>query len=161
MAQAANIRNFNTNVETYTLPDIVYTEWDSEIIGMPEKRERVNIVKVAHPETKKARKKAIAAISVITAIFALFAVVIFRYAAIADLGLENRKLETSIEEYGAVIDTLKISILDRSDLRDVQEKAALMGLGFAESSQIRYIELSDNNTHSIAAPEAGSLEQPQ
>lgn len=145
------------------IADMVYTEWDTQIVGLPKKRERVNIVEKIAPEAKKARKSAVLTISLITIVFALFAGVVWRYAAISELGKENIALETQIEEKYSRLDSLTIDILEKADLRGVQEKAELLDMGFAESSQIRYIQLSEDNAHKteVAATgsEAGFLEK--
>ncbi len=137
-------RKLNNNA----IPDIVYTEWDTPIVGAPQKRERVNVVEKVSPATKAARRTAAFTISLITVAFCLFAGIIWRYAAISEMGKSNRELQTQIDEYASKLDSMEISILEKSDLRDVQNKAALLGMGFAENSQIRYIELSTENTHS-------------
>ena len=90
-------------------------------------------------------------ISLIAVVFCLFAGIIWRYAMISEVGKENRELQTQIEEYDSKLDSMEISILEKSDLREVQNKAALLGMGFAENSQIRYIELSTENTHNSEA----------
>ncbi len=153
---ATAVNRFNRN-ELYTnvVPDIVLTEWDSEIIGAPEKKERVNVVEKVAPQAKAARRTAILAISLISVVFALLAGIVWRYAVITEVGKDNIELAAQIEDQNSRIDSLSIDILEKSDLRSVQEKAALLDMGFADSSQITYIELSNSNAHSVEAQDNG------
>ena len=151
MAQQTARKLYTAQENPNVIPDIVYTDWDTEIVGAPKKRERVNIVEKVSPETKAARRTAVMTISLIAVVFCLFAGIIWRYAMISEVGKENRELQTQIEEYDSKLNSMEISILEKSDLREVQSKAALLGMGFAENSQIRYIELSTENTHNSEA----------
>lgn len=44
MSQAMQNRYAQKEIRTNVLPDIVLTEWDTEIVGVPKKKERVNVV---------------------------------------------------------------------------------------------------------------------
>lgn len=149
MSQAMQNRYAQKEIRTNVLPDIVLTEWDTEIVGVPKKKERVNVVEKMAPQARAARRTAIFTMSLIAVAFALFAGIVWRYAMISEVGKDNTVLESQIEEYDTRLDTLNISILEKSDLRNVQDKAALLNMGFAENSQIRYIKLASDNTHNI------------
>ena len=148
---ALTARQYNVNTNPNLLPDIVATEWDTEIVGAPLKKERANVVEQVAPETKRARKTAVLAVSLIAVVFAIFAGILWRYAIISEVGKENVRLETQIADQYSRNDNLNMDILEKSDLRGVQEKAALLNMGFAENSQIRYIQLSAENTHNSEA----------
>lgn len=93
------------------------------------------------PQARAARRTAIFTMSLIAVAFALFAGIVWRYAMISEVGKDNTVLESQIEEYDTRLDTLNISILEKSDLRNVQDKAALLNMGFAENSQISILSL--------------------
>ena len=142
-------KSLETQTRPNTLPDIVFTEWDTPIIGAPEKNSSVRTAGKISPEAKVKRKRAVLYISMISVVFLMLSGIVYRYSMISEMGKETRELESKIEEYGTLIDSMNMSILEKSDLREVQNKAILLNMGFAENSQIRYIELAKDNTHSI------------
>lgn len=73
MSQAMQNRYAQKEIRTNVLPDIVLTEWDTEIVGVPKKKERVNVVEKMAPQARAARRTAIFTMSLIAVAFALFA----------------------------------------------------------------------------------------
>ncbi len=77
----------------------------------------------------------------IAVLFAIFAFVISGYASISAANLENQKLLKNIKELETDQEILELSLRQSRDLTVLQSRAEQLGYSFAESDQIRYVEI--------------------
>ena len=67
--------------------------------------------------------------------------VVYSYAALSEVNLQANKHMANIEELSAEVENLEVRIAGARNINEVQQKAKLLGMDFAASSQIEYIDL--------------------
>ncbi len=114
----------------------------------PEKRLRVlensgaDVVKKIHPETLKKRKKAILYCVMIVLAFSMLVAVVYRYAALSEMHIDNVKQQERIDSLSERISSLEVTMNTSRDLNSVMQRASELGMDFAEADNVEYIELN-------------------
>lgn len=91
-------KSLETQTRPNTLPDIEFTEWDTPIIGAPEKNRSVRTAGKISPEAKLKRKRAVLYISMISVVFMMLSGIVYRYSMIRKwardpgTGNQNRRI---------------------------------------------------------------------
>lgn len=130
--------------------EYVESEWDiipptygkKERTLRPRLMENVQIVEKVHPESLRKRRKAVGLCCMIMVCFLLMTGVVYSYAMLSEVNLQANKHKANIEELSAQVENLEVSIAGARNINEVQQKAKLMGMDFAASSQIEYIDLN-------------------
>ena len=86
----------------------------------------------------------VSTILLIAVVFGILSFLLARNSAIANISLENNKIEKRITTLTQSIDQLKLDITLKEDLGYIQERAAELQMGSPRSEQITY--LSEDNT---------------
>ncbi len=129
--------------------EYVESEWDiipptygkKERTLRPRLMENVQIVEKVHPENLKMRRKAVGLCCMILVCFLLMTGVVYSYAALSEVNLQANEHMANIDELSAQVEDLEVRIAGARNINEVQQKAKLMGMDFAATSQIEYIDL--------------------
>ncbi len=130
-----------------------YLKGDWDIIpatyGQTKKENRLrliendsNVVRRVHPETLKKRKKAALYCGMIFLIFAVMVAVVYRYAVISEMHIENTKREQKIEELTTQVESIEVSMNTTRDLNGVMMRAEELGMDFAGADSVEYLEIN-------------------
>ena len=109
------------------------------------------IVKKIHPETLKKRRKAVLYGVMIAIVFAMMVAVVYRYASLSEMHINNVKQQEKIDGLTEQVNSLEVSMNTNRHLNSVMQRANEMGMDFASSENVKYIELNyepveyDNN----------------
>ena len=128
-----------------------YTESEWDIIpptygkksngAKPRLLENVQIVEKVHPESLKKRRKAIGLCCMIVVCFLLMSAVVYSYAMLSEVNLKTNEHMNNIEELTAQIEDMEVNIAGARNISEVQMKAKTLGMDFATTAQIEYVDL--------------------
>jgi len=126
------------------------SEWDiipptygkKERTLRPRLLENVQVVEKVHPESLKKRRKAVGLCCMIMVCFLLMTGVVYSYAMLSEVNLQANDHMADIEELTAQVENLEVDIAGARNINEVQQQAMLMGMDFASTSQIEYINLN-------------------
>lgn len=129
-----------------------YTESEWDIIpptygkrsngAHPRLMENVQVIEKVHPETLKKRRKAIGLCCMIMVCFLLMSGVVYSYAMLSKVNLQTNERLESIKELSAQVEELEVNIAGARNISEVQQKAQSLGMDFAKTSQIEYVDLN-------------------
>lgn len=103
---------------------------------------REDVVKRVHPETIKKRRRAIIFCIMIVFAFAMMTGVVYRYASISEMHIESVKQKDEIKTLTEQINALEVKVNTSRDLNSVMKRAGELGMDFAATENIEYIELN-------------------
>ena len=101
-----------------------------------------SVIRRVHPETLQKRKKAALYCGMIFLIFAVMVAVVYRYAVISEMHIENTKREQKIEELATEVESIEVSMNTTRDLNGVMKRAEELGMDFAEADSVEYLEIN-------------------
>lgn len=100
------------------------------------------VVKRVHPETLRKRRKAILFCAMIVLAFSMLVAVVYRYAVISEMHIKSAKQQEEIDELSEQISTLEVKVNTSRNLGSIMNRAEELGMDFAVSENIHYIELN-------------------
>lgn len=141
--------------EEYEIPE-TRQNYDSpakaaEIIAEPVRETKVAFVAEKRTDAVKLLKN----IAFFAIMFAICSFVLTRYAMISSKNLENQKIAENIDNMETQVELLDVSINEARDLAMLQKRAEELGLGFAETEQVRYITVEIPSEAEPAAEDEG------
>ncbi len=104
----------------------------------------------ADPESVLKRRKTVLYAVMILIVFMLMVMVVYRYAVLSDMHIDNLRLRADITELDNQLEKLEETISSSRDLEAVMSRADELGMSFASGSQIRYIELGGEAGQDVA-----------
>ncbi len=117
----------------------------------PKKQMMVGFV----AEERKASSRIFKNIAFFAAVFAICSFVVMRYAQISSKNLENQTIAANIDNMETQAELLDVAINEAKDLTVLQVRAEELGLGFANTDQVRYITVEIPAEEAVAVEEGG------
>lgn len=141
--KAYNYQNEHAYEYTESEWDIIPPTYGKKSNGAkPRLLENVQVIEKIHPETLKKRRKAIGLCSMILVCFLLMSGVVYSYAMLSKVNLKTNEHVNHIKELTAQVEELEVDIAGARNISEVQKKAKELGMDFATSSQIEYVNLN-------------------